>query len=211
MAISLRIPDERPPLDPKLARLVTDAFLNELSAKAYEYYIGANNFKDASGKRFQKEIVRSDLWNAIARLRQAAYLKEQHSDNPELAPGPEFTREAEAFISSYYLQGCSEGNLVAQKDAIKLQELFLEARPSSQIPWYYDVGMAAWELLIVVHMRGGRIPTKKDVKKRAIDKRKKREGGRYDPPERWDRIFSALDLGDLPTAQGEGHPTRHST
>lgn len=207
MAISLATPSNQPPLNPKLARLISDPFLSELYAKAYEYLIGANNFKDESGKRFGKEIVRSDLWNAISLLRQARYLKEHHKDKPEMAPGPKFTRKASAFLSVYYFQAHSEGDLIALKNATKLQEILQKVRPFGAIPWHHYVGLAAWELLILVHIQGGRVPTKMDVKQRAIAKRKKSEGGKYKAPQRWDRIFSDLGLDDLPTAQGGRHST----
>jgi hypothetical protein len=211
MAISLQASPEQPPRDPKLAILLTDSFLDELYAKSYEYYVEANNFKKASGDPFSKGVVRSDLWNAIRRLRQAKYLKELHKDKPELAPGPEFIRDASNFLRDYYVQAHSGDDLAPLKDAEKLQEILLKVRSVGKIPWHYYVGLAAWELLFVVHLHGGLVPTKMQVKERAIAKRKKSEGGKYRAPRRWDRIFSDLKLGDLPSAQGGRRFTRPPT
>jgi hypothetical protein len=211
MAISLDNPGDQAPLDPKLVKLTSDVFLSELYAKAYEYYVQANTFKSVKGKLFEKSVVHSELWQAMKYLRFEEITGSQES-REELRRIMEVDEmplsQSEVFISRYCLEAVRKGDWAAIEDASKLLKMMGEnpALHPGKVPWHYYVGMAAYELLLMELRPGfkglGHLPTKKDVKKRAIDKRKKAEGGKYDPPERWDRIFKDLGLKDLPSAQG---------
>lgn len=222
MAISLYTPVERPEPDPKMAKLISDAFLSELWTKVYEYYVQANTLKSVKGKRFEKGVVHSELWQAMKHLRFEEITgrnKEEQREELKRVMGVEELplSRSEVFLSRYFLQLCREGNWAVIEDAAKLLKRMGENRAliPGKLPWHYYVGMAAFELLMGERRPGwkgqGRLPTKMDVKKRAIAKRKKAEGGKYEAPERWDRIFKDLGLEDLPSAQGGGHPTRHPT
>ena len=216
MAISLAIPSDHPPPDPKLVKLTSDAFLSELRTKVYEYYTQANTFMSVKGKRFEKCVIHSELWQAMAHLRFEEITGRDKEEEKRITGVEELPlSRSEVFISHYFLEAVSKGDWAAIEDSARLLKMMGEnrARPPRKLSWHYYVGMAAWELLMVEGRPGwkgrGRLPTKMDVKKRAIGKRKKAERGKYKQPVHWDRIFNALKLGDLPSAQGEHstHPT----
>ena len=212
MPISLAIPSDLPLPDPKLARLVSDPFLGELYGKSYEYFIGAHEgFKGESGKRFGKDIVHLGTLVCHHRIKRSALPKELNKNKAKSLPNKYSVQKHSDFLSRNLDKTFSEGDLGLIEDLLKLARIYFKARPAGEIPWYYYVGLAAWELLILVRLRGGRVPTKMDVKQRAITKRKKAEGGKYKVPQRWDRVLSDFDLADLPSAQSKRRSTRHST
>src|ERR1700722_4705784 len=92
-----------PPLDPKLVKLSSDAFLSELHAKVYEYYSQANTLKSAKGKRFDKGVVRSNLWQAMARLRFDEITGHDKEAERRIMGVEELPpSRSEAFISQYF-------------------------------------------------------------------------------------------------------------
>jgi hypothetical protein len=204
MAISLYTPPERPDPDPKMAKLISDAFLSELWTKSYEYYVQANTLKSVKGKRFEKGVVRSELWQAMGHLRfEELSGGEKYREEVARILGVEkFTSQSSDFISHYFVQAVSKGDWAAIEDAAKLLKMMGQNRAlhPGKLPWHYYVGMAAWELLFVELRLGwkgqGRLPTRKEVIARAKAKRRKAEG-KFKTPEHWYRIFNDLGLEDL--------------
>jgi hypothetical protein len=208
MAISLGTPGDQAPLDPKFVKLTSDSFLGTLYAKVYEYYAQANTFMSVKGKRFEKGVVHSELWQAMKYLRFEEITGGNREDRKdewrrileveELPPS-----RSEVFLAQYFVQAVSKGDWGAIEDAAKLLKIMAE-NPSThpgKVPCHYYVGMAAFELLMVEGRPGwkgkGRLPTQKEVKERAKLKRRKAEG-KFAPPQRWYRIFNELGLEDLP-------------
>jgi hypothetical protein len=204
MAISLATHGDQAPLDPTFLKLTSDAFLNELHAKVYEFYSQTNTFTSVKGKRFEKGVVRSELWRAMAQLRfdeitgRDKEAEKRILEVEELPPS-----QSEVFIAQYFLKAVSKGDWATIEDSARLLRMMGENRAGSpkKIPWHYYVGMAAYELLMVENRPGwkgkGRLPTREEVKERSKSKRRKAEG-KFRAPQRWYRIFNELGLEDLP-------------
>jgi hypothetical protein len=225
MAISLADVIKPPsPPDPKLAKFTSAAFLNELQAKAFEYFVKVNAFKNQNKNRFKKAIVRSETFRAIQRLRYDHQIEELYkvqgrdtrAEETEILGAPRTDTAAE-FLSGEFIKAVREGDPAWIKDvAILLEKIFSNGKKvvPEELDWHYYTGLAAWELLF-----SGNVPDKKQVRERAIRKRallsldpkdrgdKRKVCNRistfegFQPDKRhWTRIFKDLDLKDLPSA-----------
>jgi hypothetical protein len=139
--------------------------------------------------------------------------------------------ELEQIIAHAFVSAAVEGNIERLQQLVDLCKLHAKTLQPPKgakrypVPWHYYVGLAACMYLVK-----GIVPTKKEVKDAAIEHRAaeqamrdieegRRASGPIDlgpyikslksePEPKWNRIFSDLSLGGLPSAPNSGVPPR---